>query len=360
MKIIADENILFAKEFFSQVGDLTLLPGRKITHDILKNIDILCVRSITKINQELLENTAVKFVGIACTGTDHVDIAYLKKKNIGVCDASGANANSVAEYVLTGLIHLHQQKKIDISKMTLGIIGVGHIGKQLMQKLACLENITILQNDPIKEKALSKTEANPYCNLTDLLKKSDVVTLHVPLTYAPENENPTFQLINQKNIIFMKKNAILINTSRGGVVEESALIQALKTNQIKGAIVDVWSGEPKINEELLKCVDIGTPHIAGYSFEGKINQTNLVYQEICQFFGIKPAKIEALNQLNQQNKINLSKEISLEKIQKIAQTYNIQKDDEALRKIETIPEQEKPHYFDNLRKTYPIRREYSI
>ncbi|MFH1613417.1 MAG: 4-phosphoerythronate dehydrogenase [bacterium] len=355
MFIVADENIPYVKEAFKNIGEIHLLSGRKISSNILNKADILLVRSITKVNKDLLDKTSVKFVGTATIGTDHIDTEYLSKQNIAFASAPGSNANSVAEYFLSALMALSKKFQIDLSTKTVGIIGIGNVGSKVIEKAKAL-GMQILQNDP----PLFRKTKNPYFLPLDEIFKADIITLHVPLIM--EGIDKTYHLVNDLFLSKMKKGSILINTCRGKVIEEESLLNALKTKHLKGVVLDVWNNEPKINLELLNLVDIGTPHIAGYSLDGKVKGTEMLYNAVCDYFQI-PKQWNPWLTLPSQNIQKITIENTLkthfEIIQEvILKAYNILEDDQNLRKISEYSLEKQGEYFDNLRKKYPIRREF--
>ncbi|MBN2376801.1 MAG: 4-phosphoerythronate dehydrogenase [Sedimentisphaerales bacterium] len=367
MKIVADENIPFAQQAFSHLGDVLLLPGRSLSHEHLKNADILLVRSITNVNSQLLDGTPVRFVGTATIGTDHIDLPYLNRRGIAFADAAGSNANSVAEYVITALLNLAQKHQFQLAGKSIGIVGLGNIGSKL-EKFAQALKMNVIPNDP----PLQRKTAHPRFQPLSQALQADFVTLHVPLTRT--GTDPTWHLINDQNLTTLKPSAFLINSSRGPVVDNLALKNALAQNQLAGAVLDVWENEPEIDLDLLKLTEIATPHIAGYSFDGKTNGTALLHAAACHFLQI-PNHLQ-INQLlpppptpqitldnpppsDQQppsvQKPNATDQLLL--LQAFNAIYNITLDDDNLRKISAQPPKNRRKFFDQLRKNYPIRRE---
>ena len=281
MQFVVDENIPFAREAFSHLGSVTLLPGRGITREAIREAHALIVRSVTKVDATLLADTNVQFVGTATTGVEHIDREYLAARNIGFAAALGCNANAVAEYVLTALLVTAHAKGWGLSEKTLGIIGAGRIGSLVAAKAPALDLRTLLHDPP-----LARATGDPrYLSLAETLQ-ADFITLHVPLTY--DGPDPTFHLIGADELTHMTPSAILINTARGEVVDNAALLETLTKGTIGGAILDVWEREPAIDWDLLDRVTLGTPHVAGYSSDGKINGTVMVYHACCRFWGIEP------------------------------------------------------------------------
>ncbi|MFA6978306.1 MAG: 4-phosphoerythronate dehydrogenase [Ignavibacteriaceae bacterium] len=351
MKIVVDENVAFAEEAFSKFGEVQLLHGREIDQSVLKNTDALIVRSITKINKELLEGTSVTFVGTATIGTDHVDLEYLNERSIGFADAKGCNADAVAEYVFTALFAAAVKKNISLKDKTIGVVGVGNIGSRIV-KLAEAYGLKVLMNDPPRQKKESNSDFVP---LEEILI-ADIITIHTPLTY--EGDDKTFHLFNRANLLQIKEGTIFINASRGEVVDNIALSNLLDENKIT-AILDVWENEPNIGQELIKKVLYATPHVAGYSLEGKINGTKMMVDAMNKFFNKNILWQQELPECkNSELEIpdaSTEEEILASLFEKI---YNIEDDSKPLKTFSGDKES-LGKYFDLLRKEYPLRREFT-
>ena len=355
MKIIADENIPFVAECFSSIGEVEVVPGREITPDIIADADVLLVRSITRVSSDLLVDSKVRFVGTATIGFDHIDIEYLSRNKIGFASAPGSNANSAAEYVITALLNIAKRYSIDLEGKSIGIIGVGNVGSRVAKKCEALGMNTYL-NDPPLQRHTGDSKYLPREKLFDC----DFITLHTPLTF--EGEDKTFHLANKRFFKSLKTGYIFINASRGGVVDSSALKTAIRTTRLKATMLDVWENEPNIDVELLATVDIGTPHIAGYSLDGKIAGMIMIYKAACEYFGLE-AKFDissflpeaAVPELNIDPKSNSEQDILLSAVERI---YDIKTDDTRLRQIVEKSMEERGKYFDHLRRTYPVRREF--
>ncbi len=345
----------FAQEAFSTIGETSAVEGRTITPSDVKDCEILAVRSTRKIDAELLEGSRVRFVGTATIGTDHLDIDYFNRRGIHWCSAAGCNANSVSEYIATALLYLANRHNITLRGKTMGVIGVGNVGSKVVQKAKAL-GMRVLQNDPPRQR-LENNQNSDFCDLDTLLAQSDIVTLHVPIT--KDGTDPTFHLADKKFFNKMRSGTIFMNAARGAVVNSDDLIEAIDSGQIAHTVLDTWEGEPVIREDLLRRVDIATPHIAGHSFEGKVTGTVMVYQEACRFLGLEPSwSVEPLLPPPVVPEIFLepSKYASPEFIiwSAVTQVYDIIADDTALR-AETA---DRKQLFDELRKKYPIRREF--
>lgn len=358
MKIVADENIPFVREVFSQFGRVVTASGREISPESVRDADILLVRSITKVNRKLLEGSRIKFVASSTIGTDHVDENYLREKDIGFANAPGSNANSVAEYIFAALFDLAVQSGWKLSEKTLAVVGVGHIGSIVAARAKAL-GMTVLENDP----PLARQSGDPrFLPLEDVLHGADILTLHVPLnTSGPDK---TIHLIDAEKLHVLKPETLVINASRGPVVDNDALKNWLEQRKGKSAaVLDVWENEPAINTELLQRVAIGTPHIAGYSLDGKINGVRMIYEAACAYFGEKPT-VDPGSFLPDPPVSSVEIEVSQKNDEAlvhavIKRVYDIRADDGRLRKVIDLSSDERGNYFDSLRKNYPIRREFS-
>ena len=352
LNLIVDENIAFAGDAFKQFGNVTLQPGREINNAVLHNIDVLIVRSITNVNEVLLKNTPVKFVGTATIGTDHIDLNYLKKNNIAFADAKGCNAFSVAEYMIASLLNLSLKFNFSLKEKSIGIVGLGNVGSKVFSFTEALGMKTLLNDPPLQRKG----DPRKFVDLNEILS-ADIITLHVPLNL--KGIDKTYYLIDKEKLSRIKDKTILINTSRGAVVNNIELYDAINKKNLK-VILDVWENEPAMNVELLNKVVLATPHIAGYSLEGKVNGTRMIYKSLCDFLGTerdfsfeKEVPQHSLKRIEVTDKF----ETGLEKL--ISSIYSIRDDDERMRKMLNIDREERIKYFDSLRKNYPIRREFN-
>ena len=352
LRLIVDENIAFADKAFDQFGKVNLMPGREINNSALKDTDVLIVRSITNVDKDLLKNTPVKFVGTATIGTDHIDLDYLKGKNIFFADAKGCNAYSVAEYVLACLLNLSVKFDFSLKDKSIGIVGVGNVGSKVAAFAEALGMTVLLNDPPLKRKG----DKSNFVELDEIFK-CDIVTLHTPLNL--DGIDKTYHLFNNDNLNKLKDGAILINSSRGAVINNLDLLTAIEKKNLK-VVLDVWENEPDINIELVKYVLIATPHIAGYSYEGKVNGTKIIYESLCEYLGedktIKfdlPIPKEPTLIFNNSNKL----ETGLNDL--ISTIYSIQEDDNRMRKIIEMEKEDRMKYFDLQRKNYPRRREFN-
>ncbi len=351
MKIIADENITYAKEAFSAFGNVILQPGRNIVKTDLMDTDILIIRSVTKINEKLLKDTKIKFVATATIGTDHIDLNYLNNNNIHFTSAKGCNSHAVAEYVLNGILTFASKKNINLENKTIGIIGAGNIGSIVSEYSKILGLKVFLNDPPLAEKKLDHN----FVDLNDALT-CDIVTFHVPLTKS--GKYPTFHLLNESNISIIKKNALLINASRGEVIDNKILLKYLRKKQNIFTILDVWENEPAINLELLKLVDIATPHIAGYSVEGKLNGTRIIFDKLNSFFDSKHKFNAPILKLNKQIKFSPESNFITLLTKVITEIGQISDESFRMKNLLLKKQTNAIENFDLLRKTYSLRHEF--
>jgi len=352
MKIVIDKNIAYAKEAFQSFGDLQLVKGRTITNKDLKDADALIVRSITKVNQSLLEGSKVKFVGTATIGTDHIDIPYLKENNISFANAKGCNADSVTEYVFTSIFKIAAEQKITIKDKTIGVVGIGNIGSRIV-RIAEVFDLKVLKNDPPLER---DGKGTGYVSLNEILK-AGIITFHVPLN--KEGIDKTVHLLDKKNLSQISDDAIIINTSRGPVINNNDLLEVLSGRNLL-VNLDVWETEPAISIKLLSKIKTGTPHIAGYSFDGKVNGTKMIYDSFCKYLGKKSEWIPSMPLIENAELVLPEGKNEEEILYKLCSSvYDIERDDKQMRKVIDMEENKRPEYFDKLRSEYPKRREFS-
>ncbi|MGD8779555.1 MAG: 4-phosphoerythronate dehydrogenase [Ignavibacteria bacterium] len=352
MLIVADENITFAEEAFSRFGEVKLLKGREISNSILRDADALFVRSVTKVNEDLLTGTKVKFVGTATIGTDHIDIDYLEKNGIEFTSAKGCNSFAVTEYVLSAVNYLINKRHKNYSDISIGIIGVGNIGSKLERLFKTLGSKVLLNDPPLKR----ETNDGKYISLEEVLS-ADIITCHVPLNLTGEDK--TFHLLDEKEVARIKPGAVVINSSRGPVINNKVLKQRLIDKKDLHVVLDVWENEPNLDPELLDLVEVATPHVAGYSLEGKINGTKIIYDKFCEFLKIEknwlpeyPLVTDNIIKSEYKSKEELI--ISLYPF-----IYDIKEDSNFTKKKIQSNKNEIAAEFDKLRKNYNLRRELS-
>ena len=275
MKIVADKNIPFLEGVFEPYADVVYIDGRDITRDDIIDADVLVIRTRTKCNAELLEGTKVSMIATATIGVDHIDMDYCRNNNIEVHNAEGCNAGGVMQYVFSALYGIAARKGIKLDDATLGIIGVGHVGSKV-EAMARYLGFNVLLCDP--PRAAAEGEEG-FCSLEYLLANSRIVTMHVPL------DETTRKMANEDFFMMMQQGAIFINASRGEVVDDDALMSAIP--KLGAVVIDTWNNEPDVDERLMDVVDIATPHIAGYSYQGKQNGTASAVQSVARHFCIK-------------------------------------------------------------------------
>ncbi len=385
MKIWIDENIPMGKEAFAAHGETVSFAGRGLAQRDILEADALIVRSVTKVDAAMLEGTPVRFVGTATIGTDHIDLAYLKSRGIGFSSAPGCNANSVGEYVTAALTWLEIHKGFSLHGKTLGIIGHGHVGKQVERKAKAL-GLRVLKCDPpllglaraTAAAAAASTAASTsegakhdpgedfgYTSLADLLAQSDIVTLHVPLIKS--GPHPTLRLANTDFFARLTRPIVLLNTCRGEVIDDAALVAAMDAGKIRHLILDVFTGEPRIDQALAARADLISPHIAGYSLQGKLNGTTQVAQAFRAFFGFNttwapvfpaPAQPEIVYPPPGTESAADSAPISDQAFRQqcVAAAYDLPADAQRLRA--SFSDAEAGRAFDRLRRDYPIRHEF--
>ena len=353
MKIVADQNIPEVEHAFAVHGKVVLVDGRTLTPSQISDADALIVRSVTKVNAELLKHSKVKFVGSATIGMDHVDQDYLRKNNIFFTSAPGCNATSAAEYVVAAVLHVAERNNQDVASLKIGVVGNGNVGSRAVLKLEAL-GCTVCVYDPPREEEHHDRE---YV-IWDEICNCDVISAHVPLTRS--GLYPTHQMFNQDFFVRLKRGALFINTSRGSAVDEMALKSRIQKGAPINLVLDVWQNEPNIDLELLQHTIIGTPHIAGYSREGKFRGLQMIYDAACQFFSWERdwTMQKILPPLNKELTVNSDMAIQQAIHELVQSAYKITQDNYELRKLPGISEAERGNFFDGLRKNYPERREF--
>ncbi len=378
LTIISDSNISHLHDYFN--ANILGLPvkviemaGRDITAEVLvtEQPQALLIRSVTRVDESLLaDNTSVQFVGSATIGTDHIDQGYLASRNISFSNASGCSKHSVAQYVLTAILSLqakhndqdsqksnHANNQTRNKAFTLGIIGLGNIGSTLASYGKAM-GWQILGYDPLLKR--SELNGNKFNNASfqELISQADAISLHVPLTTATESSYPTYHLINEDTFNQMKATALLINSARGQVVQESALLADIVITG-RQVVLDVFEHEPVVSAQLLDKLAIATPHIAGYTLEGKLRGTQMIYQAFCQLFGlVTQQSLENLLPNNPYHWQDLHAKL-LSEDGALSDYYDIEKDDALLKQsINPQTGQVEAKVFDALRKHYQLRREW--
>ena len=278
MKIVADDKIPFLKGALEPFAEVVYIPGKQISREILKDSDALLIRTRTVCNENLLEGTSIRFIGTATIGFDHIDTHYCRRNKIIWTNAPGCNSSSVQQYIAAALLRISSEHHFNLKDKTLGIIGVGNVGSKV-EKFARSIGMNVLLNDPPRARMEGKKN---FHSLNIVLSGSDILTVHIPLNLVGEDQ--TWHLFNEESFKKIKKGAWFINSSRGEVTDTYALKKALYSGMLNGAVIDVWENEPDIDPELLQQAFIATPHIAGYSSEGKANGTAMIVNSLNKYF----------------------------------------------------------------------------
>ena len=336
MKVIVDDKIPYIREALAQVADeVVYLPGASFTREAVADADALIVRTRTRCNRDLLAGSRVKFIATATIGYDHIDTTYCKEAGIQWTNCSGCNAGSVEQYVHSVLLLLKREKGLSLKDATLGIVGVGHVGSRVA-RMAKELGMRVLLNDPPR----ADRGEEGFVGLDVLAKECDVLTFHTPL--YKEGIYRTYHLVNNELLFSLKRKPYLINSSRGEVVDTASLLAALSEGKVKDAIIDTWENEPEINKDLLKAAYLATPHIAGYSADGKANASRMSLEALCKFFHIDasfeivPPALPCMDIPDDEDEAFL-------------QRYNPTRDSEWLKNA--------PEKFEWFRGHYPLRRE---
>lgn len=354
MKILADAHIPYLKGIAEQFGEVEYLPGNQFTKEAISDKDALIVRTVTHFGKDILEGTGVKLICSATIGFDHIDTRYCDAAGIAWRTAPGCNANSVEQYVTASLLYLADKYGFSLKEKSIGIIGVGNVGSKV--ETACRKlGMRVLLNDPPREERevgqkSGGMEKSVFVDLETVKKEADIITLHTPLTKSGKHK--TYHLADEYFFDTLDKKPFVINSCRGSVVDNTAMKKALKTGKITGTVIDCWENEPDIDRELLQMADIATPHIAGYSADGKWTATKMSLENLNEFFelDVYPIKLMQLPQPN--NPVIDLREVELDYQLAYAvwQTYNPM--------METMNLKADPDKFYWFRSNYPLRREY--
>lgn len=330
MKIVVDDKIPYIREKLELLADeVVSLRGADIKAEDVKDADVLIVRTRTRCNEELLSGSKVQFIATATIGFDHIDTDYLKQAGIAWTNCPGCNSGSVAQYVECSLLQMKEHLGLNLQESTLGIVGCGHVGSKV-KTVAERLGMHVLVCDPLLNE--------PSFVLLDVIEREcDVITFHVPL--SREGQYATFHMADEAFFHRLCRVPYIINTSRGEVVDNAALLSALQEGRVRDAVIDVWEGEPALDDALLQRVFIGTPHIAGYSADGKVNADNMVIDALCQHFQLlHPGEI-----------VPPELPLDFQDTGSPLDYYNPMEDSRQLKN--------NPQKFENLRNNYPLRRE---
>ncbi len=349
MKIVIDDKIPYIRGVLEPVAEVIYLPGSKTTPDTVHDADALITRTRTICNEALLGGSAVKFIATATIGYDHIDTAFCKKAGISWTNAPGCNAGSVEQYITAALFNWARERKKSLCDTVIGIVGVGNVGKKV-EKTCRLLGMKVLLNDPPRER---KEGPGTFVTMETICHAADVITFHVPLNL--EGSDATWHMVDRNFLSGLTRKPLLINSCRGEVFDTMAVMEAVKSNTISDLVLDCWENEPDIDLALMQRAFLATPHIAGYSRDGKANGTMMSVRAVSRFFGLgldhwQPSDIEVPeNEVIELDGRNLEEESIL--AEAVRATYNIRSDDMALR--------DDPDRFEKLRGDYPVRREFS-
>lgn len=354
MKILADQNIPCVADAFRDLGQVELMPGREIRRKHLADCQCLIIRTVTRVDAVLLDETPVEFVGTATIGTDHIDLDYLAAAKIGCSNAAGCNAEAAAEYVVSGLFALAQSKDFDPFQLKAGIVGFGNVGSRLHQKLDTLGIECLVCDPPLQEASTSSQE---FVDLDTILRECNFVTLHVPLTH--DGRHPTFHLLDTERLQGLANGCLLVNAARGEVVDNRALLDLLDKRDDLLVFLDTWENEPKLSRELLQRVDLATPHIAGYSVEGRLRGTQMVLDAACAHFGLSSS-------WHMTQRFPADKQLELRDTDSAKtawhdlfyQHFDIWRDHDAFTGGSELDAESFARHFDELRRVYLDRLEY--
>lgn len=349
MKIIIDDKIPYIRGAFEPVADVVYLPGAKTTPEVARNADAIVTRTRTLCNEHLLAGSTVKLIATATIGYDHIDTEYCQQAGIKWTNAPGCNSKSVEQYIASVLMVWAEAQKLLLNELCIGVIGVGNVGSKVAY-ISELLGMKVLKNDPPRKRNEGSSE---FVELDEILEKADIISLHVPL--ETQGEDATFHLANDLFFNKLKKKPLLINSCRGEVTDTAAVKKALRDGTLSGFVADCWENEPEVDKELLNAAFLATPHIAGYSRDGKATGTLMSVKAISDFFGLKlnnwtPSGVE----LPEHPLITIDgKGRSTQEIisKAILHTYDIRNDDVRFRN--------QPADFEKQRGDYPVRREFT-
>lgn len=348
MKIVIDDKIPYIQGALEPYAEVVYLPGPKTTAEVVRDADALITRTRTICNEALLSGSSVKIIATATIGYDHIDTDYCDKAGIRWTNAPGCNAKSVEQYIASALMVMAEKKGLTLAGKTIGIVGVGNVGSKVA-KIAEIFGMRVLLNDPPRARAEGE---KGFVGIDKIIEESDFITLHVPLNQ--EGMDATWHMADEQFFARMLRKPVFINSCRGEVVKTDALKQAIRNGQVSGAVIDCWENEPDLDLALLDLADLATPHIAGYSRDGKANGTEMSVQAVSRFLGLgsknwkagnveKPAVPEILIDGTGKTTQQILSEA-------ILATYDIREDDARLRASVLT--------FEKQRGDYPVRREF--
>lgn len=346
MKIIADENIPFLKGVAEQFGEVEYIVGADFSNVRIKDADALIIRTVARMDETMLHDTNVKLICSATIGYDHIDTTYCDAHNITWKNAPGCNSSSVQQYIISSLLVLSQQKGFDLKNKTIGIVGVGNVGKKVAKACEIL-GMNVLLNDPPRQES---EERDDFVSLDTIKEQADIITFHTPL--VKEGKFKTYHLADMDFFNTLGKKPVIINSARGAVIDTHAIKNAIESGKISASVIDCWENEPDIDIEYLNMTNIATPHIAGYSADGKAKATRMALSAVANYYKLDKTPIESISPpgpadpIIDLNKLDPNKRIE----SAILATYNPSVDFENFKSS--------PQSFKQLRNEYPLRREY--
>ncbi len=356
MRIVADRAIPYIEHYFAGLGDLELLDGRAIDNAAVRDAEVLVVRTVTRVDANLLEGSRVGFVATATSGTNHVDTGWLAGNGIGFASAAGCNARAVAEYILSCLFVLADQDGRDLRSLRVGIVGCGNVGSTVRRFLDTCGIDSLVCDPPLAENGTAGgAEFMPLPAIRD----ADIITLHVPLETA--GAWPTLDMIDGDFLAGVRDDAVIINTARGEVLDEEAVMRFLDARPAAAAVIDVWRNEPAINTDLLRRARLGTAHIAGYSHDARLLGTRMIHDRVCRFLRFEADQPrEPLLPGNEFPGLVLRDQDDVLEAAALAvlSSYDVRSDSASLRAILELERDDRADYFDGLRNHYPLRREF--
>jgi erythronate-4-phosphate dehydrogenase len=345
--IVADRNIPLLAETFGRHGELRLRSGREIVPSDLAGADALLVKSITPVTRELLAGSSIRFVGSATIGFDHLDTRWLEQSGIAWTSAPGCNADAAAQYTLAMLLLACERLGRDVRGLSAGIIGRGNVGSRVQRLLAVL-GVSTVANDP----PLADAGVRGLVSQEEALAQ-DIVCLHVPL--SRDGPCPTWRMIDTRTLHRMRDGALLLNSARGNVVAGDALLAELRSGRLHAAL-DVWPGEPDIGPDLLNATTVATPHVAGYSEEGRRNGALMIYEAFCHWAGLRPATDAVPAAPRHELHLELDSDGFADVIRQVS---HVEADDRAMRGLAGLDPEPRRLAFDRLRKDYPLRSDFA-
>lgn len=352
LRIVADENIPAVRELFAHLGSVVCYPGRDLTKELCQGADILLVRSVTRVDADLLAGTGVRFVGSATIGIDHLDTAYLEQQGVAWANAPGSNADSVVDYVISVLCRLDGALRHLLRGASVGIIGMGNVGSRLYRRLQRM-GVTCCAYDP-----LLAADCFPILASLDEVLAADVICVHAPLTRG--GPHPSYHLLDATRLQALRPGTTLVNAGRGGVVDNAALLSVLQQRQDISVVLDVWEHEPTIDLELMKRVDLATPHIAGYSYDGKLAGTRMIHRACCDALGLAGVSSAATAEPAVELTLRPRSQDASVLRDAVLAVYDVAADDQRLRgALLQAGAEGVGGAFDRLRRDYPRRREFS-